>query len=113
MQHPPSARAGPILHVLALTTGGLLPLDCAVLYWKGQAIDVQIPGVVVLQVTEAAPGAKGNTAGGRTEKPVTLETGANLQGALHEWRSLLATCMTRALSSESARILRRLCCIVS
>jgi len=50
-----------------------------VLYWKGQAIDVQIPGVVVLQVTEAAPGAKGNTAGGRTEKPVTLETGANLQ----------------------------------
>ena len=49
-----------------------------VLYWKGQAIDVQIPNVVILQVTEAAPGAKGNTAGGRTEKPVTLETGANL-----------------------------------
>lgn len=39
----------------------------------------QIPGVVTLQVTEAAPGAKGNTAGGRTEKPVTLETGASLQ----------------------------------
>ena len=37
----------------------------------------QIPGVVTLQVTEAAPGAKGNTAGGRTEKPVTL--GASLQ----------------------------------
>ena len=49
-----------------------------VLFWKGKAIDVQIPSVVILQVTEAAPGAKGNTAGGRTEKPVTLETGATL-----------------------------------
>ena len=48
------------------------------LFWKGKAIDVQVPGTVTLQVTEAAPGAKGNTAGGRTEKPVTLETGASL-----------------------------------
>lgn len=29
-------------------------------------------------MTEAAPGAKGNTAQGRAEKPVTLETGATL-----------------------------------
>ena len=49
-----------------------------VLYWKGKAIDVQIPKTVTLQVTEAAPGAKGNSAGGRVEKPVTLETGATL-----------------------------------
>jgi len=49
-----------------------------VLYWKGVAIDVQIPKTVVLKVTEAAPGAKGNTAQGRAEKPVTLETGATL-----------------------------------
>lgn len=49
-----------------------------VLFWKGKAIDVQVPSVVILKVTEAAPGAKGNTAGGRTEKPVTLETGASL-----------------------------------
>ena len=47
-----------------------------VLYWNGKAIDVQIPKVVTLKVTEAAPGAKGNTAQGRAEKPVTLETGA-------------------------------------
>ena len=49
-----------------------------VLYWKGQAIDVQVPKTVTLKVTEAAPGAKGNTAQGRAEKPVTLETGASL-----------------------------------
>ena len=49
-----------------------------VLYWKGKAIDVQIPKVVTLKVTEAAPAAKGNTAQGRTEKPVTLETGASV-----------------------------------
>jgi len=35
-----------------------------------------VPNVVVLKVTEAAPGAKGNTAQGRAEKPATLETGA-------------------------------------
>merc|ERR1719310_23558 len=40
-----------------------------VLFWKGKAIDVQIPKVVSLKVTESAPGAKGNTAQGRTEKP--------------------------------------------
>ena len=49
-----------------------------VLYWKGIAIDVQIPKTVALKVVEAAPGAKGNTAQGRAEKPVTLETGAQI-----------------------------------
>jgi len=49
-----------------------------VLYWKGKAIDVQIPKQVTLKVTEAAPGAKGNTAQGRAEKPVTLETGVQI-----------------------------------
>ena len=48
------------------------------LYWNGKAIDVQIPKTVTLKVIEAAPGSKGNTAQGRTEKPVTLETGAQL-----------------------------------
>ena len=49
-----------------------------VLYWKGKAIDVKVPKTVTLKVTEAEPGAKGNTAQGRAEKPVTLETGAQL-----------------------------------
>ena len=49
-----------------------------VLYWNGKAVDVRIPGTVTLKVIEAAPGAKGNTAQGRAEKPCTLETGATL-----------------------------------
>ena len=47
-----------------------------VLKFKGKAIDVQIPGTMTLKVTEAEPGAKGNTAGGRVERPVKVETGA-------------------------------------
>lgn len=30
------------------------------------------------QVTEAEPGSKGNTAGGRVERPVIIETGASV-----------------------------------
>ena len=30
------------------------------------------------QVTEAEPGSKGNTAGGRVERPVIVETGASV-----------------------------------
>uniref|UniRef100_A0A7S4FC50 Elongation factor P n=1 Tax=Chrysotila carterae TaxID=13221 RepID=A0A7S4FC50_CHRCT len=47
-----------------------------VLKWRGKAIDVQVPKSVQLKVAETEPGAKGNTAQGRTEKPATLETGA-------------------------------------
>ena len=47
-----------------------------ILKWRGKAIDVKVPQTVQLMVTEAEPGAKGNSAGGRVEKPVTLETGA-------------------------------------
>ena len=53
-------------------------MSLTVLKWRGKAIDVQVPKTVSLKVIEAAPGAKGNTAGGRTEKPVTLETGAQI-----------------------------------
>jgi len=49
-----------------------------VLYWRGKAIDVQVPKTVTLKVAETAPGAKGNTAQGRAEKPCVLETGASL-----------------------------------
>jgi len=49
-----------------------------VLKFKGKPIDVQVPGTMTLKVTEAEPGAKGNTAGGRTERPVTVETGASV-----------------------------------
>jgi len=49
-----------------------------VLKWRGKAIDVQVPKTLSLKVIEAAPGAKGNSASGRTEKPCTLETGAEI-----------------------------------
>ena len=49
-----------------------------VLYWKGEPIDVQIPKTMELKITEAAPGAKGNTAQGRAEKPAVLETGVTI-----------------------------------
>jgi len=49
-----------------------------VLKWRGKPIDVQVPKTLSLKVVEAAPGAKGNTSGGRTEKPCTLETGAEI-----------------------------------
>jgi len=49
-----------------------------VLKWRGKAIDVQVPKTVTLKVVEAAPGAKGNTAQGRAEKPATLESGATI-----------------------------------
>lgn len=49
-----------------------------VLKFKGKPIDVQVPGTVTLKITEAEPGSKGNTAGGRVERPVIVETGATI-----------------------------------
>ncbi|KAL1504914.1 hypothetical protein AB1Y20_008681 [Prymnesium parvum] len=49
-----------------------------VLKWRGKAIDVQVPKTVTMKVIEAAPGAKGNTAQGRAEKPAIVESGATI-----------------------------------
>lgn len=51
-------------------------LSLTVLKWQGKCIDVQVPQTMSLKVVETEPGAKGNTAQGRAEKPATLETGA-------------------------------------
>ena len=53
-------------------------MQLTIVKWRGSAIDVQVPKAVEFKVTEAEPGAKGNSAGGRTEKPVTIETGATI-----------------------------------
>ena len=53
-------------------------MQLTVLKFKGKPIDVQIPGTMTLKVTEAEPGSKGNTAGGRVERPVIVETGASV-----------------------------------
>ncbi|MCD5407583.1 MAG: elongation factor P [Desulfotomaculum sp.] len=45
------------------------------LTFKGQSLGVDLPNYVELEVTDTAPGIKGDTASGGT-KPATLETGA-------------------------------------
>lgn len=48
---------------------------CDVTLWNGQAISVQPPNFVTLEVTQTDPGLKGDTSSGGS-KPATLETGA-------------------------------------
>lgn len=47
--------------------------------YNGSVIDVMAPTFMDLQVTETAPGVRGDTASGRVLKPATLETGAKVQ----------------------------------
>jgi len=49
------------------------------LYWNGEIVSIGLPPKVELTVTEAEPGAKGDTAQGSGTKPATLETGYVLQ----------------------------------
>ncbi len=51
---------------------------CKVLLYKGEAIDIEIPNSVVLEVTSTEPGVKGDTVSNVT-KPATLSTGATIQ----------------------------------
>lgn len=48
---------------------------CLVTLWNGNAISVEPPKFVVLEVTETDPGLRGDTSGGGG-KPATLEGGA-------------------------------------
>ena len=50
-------------------------MNLTILSFKGTIIGVDLPNVVELEVTETAPGIKGDTASGGG-KPATLETGA-------------------------------------
>jgi len=53
-------------------------LVVAVLFWRGQPINIELPSFVEAAVAECEPGMKGDTASGAT-KPATLETGAVVQ----------------------------------
>lgn len=46
--------------------------------YKGEVVGIELPIAIELQVTETAPGFKGNTATAGT-KPATLETGITIQ----------------------------------
>lgn len=51
--------------------------DVEVTWWDGKAIDVVPPTFVDLQVTDAPPGARGDSSG-NVLRPATLETGAEV-----------------------------------
>lgn len=53
-------------------------MEVDVLFFRGTPIDIKLPIFVELEVIEAQPGVKGDTATGAT-KPVTVETGYTLQ----------------------------------
>ncbi|PID74330.1 MAG: elongation factor P [Desulfobacterales bacterium] len=53
-------------------------MDVEMLFFEGQAIDITLPIFVNLEVVRADPWAKGDTSGNDT-KPVTVETGYELQ----------------------------------
>lgn len=49
-----------------------------ILFYQNRAINLELPIFVELEVVEAEPGVKGDTASGAS-KPVTVETGAKIQ----------------------------------
>ena len=54
----------------------LLPdMNCDVIFWRGRAVNVDIPQHVELKVESCEPGVRGDTATNVT-KPATMETGA-------------------------------------
>lgn len=54
-------------------------IECEVLFFNGQPIEVTLPTFVERTVLETEPGAKGNTAAGNVTKPAKLEGGYELQ----------------------------------
>ncbi|HVS28035.1 MAG TPA: elongation factor P [Solirubrobacteraceae bacterium] len=52
--------------------------ELEVLFIDDAPTDVQVPTTVELEVTEAEPGVRGDTASGGGTKPATLETGARV-----------------------------------
>jgi elongation factor P len=51
--------------------------ECSVLTYGDEAISVELPAAVVLEVTETEPGLRGDTAQGGT-KPARMETGLSV-----------------------------------
>ena len=50
-----------------------------IVFYKGEPATVEPPTFMELQITETAPGARGDTASGRVLKPATTTTGAVVQ----------------------------------
>lgn len=52
-------------------------LECSVMFYKGKAVNVELPYFIESEITYTEPGQKGNTATGAT-KPATLACGATV-----------------------------------
>jgi translation elongation factor P len=50
-------------------------MECSLVFFKGNVIEVQVPGTYVYEIVETEPSVKGNTANAHT-KPATLNSGA-------------------------------------
>ncbi|MFN3266300.1 MAG: elongation factor P [Deinococcales bacterium] len=53
--------------------------EVEVQFYKEKPLKISLPNQMVLKVTEAAPGLKGDTASGGGTKPAKLETGTTIQ----------------------------------
>lgn len=51
----------------------------SILFYKGEAINIEPPTFMILKIIDTAPGVRGDTASGRVLKPAILETGAKVQ----------------------------------
>lgn len=49
------------------------------IFYKGEPVTIEPPTFMELEITETAPGVRGDTASGRVMKPATLSTGASVQ----------------------------------
>ncbi|MCB1180894.1 MAG: elongation factor P [Chlamydiia bacterium] len=50
-----------------------------IVFYKGEALSVQPPTFMELEIVETDPGARGDTASGRVLKPAITKTGAKIQ----------------------------------
>lgn len=53
-------------------------MECEVLFFQNQAIEVTLPNFIERKIVKCEPGARGNTASGKVLKPATLEGGYEL-----------------------------------
>lgn len=56
--------------------------EVAVIIFEGAPLSIELPKKITLTVTEAPPGIRGDTAGGKVTKEVTLETGMKTRAPL-------------------------------
>ncbi len=68
--------------------------DCELLFYKGVAIDIELPIFINFRVIKTDPGVKGDTVSGST-KPATIETGAVVQVPLFVEENTLIRIDTR------------------